>query len=145
MAEALKGADALKRRVRAVRQVFKPIGREWADTAVELGVPKLPIRDARMHAGDKHQPGRLHGSIRRKTATVYKAVVAAHYTAYFVDAGVKPHSMTKRTPGVKQDRTAFAKKHPGYKARPFRAYIAHESLRRHPVREAVINAWNESA
>jgi hypothetical protein len=71
-------------------------------------------------------------------------VVGAHYTAYFIDAGVKPHSMAKRG-GKGQDRTVFAKKHPGYKARPFRAYIAHESLRRNPMAETLIEEWNRSA
>lgn len=141
----LKGSVELKDRLKAVRLAFKPIGRRWADTAVDLGGPKLPVRPSSMHAGDKHAPGRLHGSIRRKTATQRKAVVGAHYTAYFIDAGVKPHSMTKRTPGVKQDRTVFAKKHPGYRARPFRAYIAHESLRRHPMAETLIDEWNKGA
>lgn len=139
----LKGGDDLVRRLTAVRLAFKPIGKKWADTAVDLGRPMLPTRPASMWAGDKHAPGRLAGSIRRKTATQRKAVVGAHYTAYFIDAGVKPHSMQKRGPG--QDRTVFAKKHPGYKARPFRAYIANESLRRHPMAETLIDEWNRSA
>lgn len=140
---SMQGGDDLKRRLKAVRLSFKAIGRKWADTAVDLGAPKLPVRPSSMRAGDKHPPGRLHDSIRRKSATQYKAVVGAHYTAYFIDAGVKPHSMTKRASG--QDRTVFAKKHPGYKARPFRAYIAHESLRRHPMAETLIDEWNRSA
>lgn len=139
----LQGADDLKRRLKAVRLAFKPIGRRWADTAVDLGRPKLPTRPASMWAGDRHAPGRLAGSIKRKSATQRKAVVSAHYTAYFIDAGVKPHSMAKRGKG--QDRTVFAKKHPGYKARPFRSYIAHESLRRNPMAETLIEEWNRSA
>ena len=141
----LQGGDDLKRRLKAVRLAFKPIGKRWADTAVDLGRPKLPTRPSSMRAGDGHAPGRLAASIKRKTATQRKAAVGAHYTAFFIDAGVKPHSMTKRTPGVKQDRTVFAKKHPGYKARPFRAYIAHESLRRNPMAETLIEEWNRSA
>ena len=145
MASSLKGSPELKARLKAVRLSFKAIGRIWADTAVDLGHPKLPVRKSSMRAGDKHAPGRLRASIRRTAATQRAAKVGAHYTAYFIDAGVKPHSMSKRTPGVKQDRTVFAKKHPGYKARPFRAYIAHESLRRNPMAETLIEEWNRSA
>lgn len=140
---SLKGGPELARRLKAVRLAFKPIGRKWADTAVDLGRPKLPVRPSSMRAGDGHEPGRLRGSIKRKTATQRKAVVGAHYTAYFIDAGVKPHSMKKRAKG--QDRTVFAKKHPGYRARPFRVYIAHESLRRHPMAETLIDEWNKAA
>ena len=143
MTSSLQGSDALKRRMKAVRLAFKPVGRVWADTAVVIGRPELPTRPASMRAGDKHAPGRLHGSIRRKSATQYKATVGAHYTAYFVDHGVKPHSMNKRAKG--QDRTVFAKRHPGYKARPFRAHMAHESLRRHPMAEQLIKEWNDAA
>jgi hypothetical protein len=138
----LKGAPELEARLKRVRLMFKPLGRKWADTAVDLGIPKLPIRPSTMRAD--HPPGRLHASIRRKTATQRKAVVGAHYTAYFIDAGVKPHSLKKRG-GAGQDRTVFAKKHPGYKARPFRAYIAHESLRRNPMVETLIDEWNKGA
>jgi hypothetical protein len=142
MASSLKGSPELRARLKAVRLAFKPIGKRWADTAVELGRPKLPVRPSSMHAGDGHAPGRLNASIRRTAATQYRARVGAHYTAYFIDAGVKPHSMTKRGRG--QDRTVFAKKHPGYKARPFRAYIAHESLHRNPMAEVLIEEWNKA-
>ena len=128
-----------------MRLAFKPIGKRWADTAVDLGRPELPTRPVLDAGWRRPRAGRLAASIKRKTATQRKAAVGAHYTAYFIDAGVKPHSMTKRTPGVKQDRTVFAKKHPGYKARPFRGYIAHESLRRNPMAETLIEEWNRSA
>lgn len=135
----LQGSDALKRRLEALRQVFKPLGREWADEGVVVGRPMLPVRPASMKAGDGHAPGRLHDSLRRKTATQYKAVIAAHYTGYFIDAGVKPHALGR--PG-----TIFAKRmHPGYKARPWRARMAHEALRRKPPLEALIKQWNDAA
>ena len=103
----------------------------------------VPVRPASMWAGDKHEPGRLRRSFKVKTATQRKAVIGGHYSAYFVDAGVKPHSMNKRAKG--QDRTVFAKKHPGYRARPFRARMAHEALRRNPMAESLIAEWNRSA
>ena len=143
MASNLKGTPEFKARLKRVQLMFKPLGRRWADTGVDIGTPLLPTRPTSMRAGDKHEPGRLRRSIRRKSATQRKAVIAAHYTAYFIDAGVKPHSMQKRSKG--QDRTVFARKHPGYRARPFRAHIAHESLRRHPMAETLIAEWNAGA
>lgn len=139
----LKGSPELQARLKAVRLCFKPIGRKWAETGVSLAPPMVPTRPASMWAGDKHQPGRLHSSFKVKTATQRKAVIGAHYTAYFIDAGVKPHSMQKRSKG--QDRTVFAKKHPGYKARPFRARMAHEALRQNPMAETLIAEWNRVA
>lgn len=139
----LKGSPELKARLKVVRLSFKDYARKWADKAVDLGRPRLPVRPASMRAGDKHDPGRLHGSIRRLTATQRTGKVGAHYTAYFVDAGVKPHSMQKR--GAGQDRTVFAKKHPGYRARPFRAYITHEALAENPLDQTLIDAWNSGA
>jgi len=144
----IKGADGLKARLKAVGKSWKPMARKWADTAVDLGHPKLPTRPSSMWAGDKHDPGRLAGSIRRKSITQRKAEVGAHYTAYFIDAGVKSHSMSRRRKGEgkyeRAARTVFAKKHPGYRARPFRGYIAHESLRKHPMSDTVIELWNKA-
>lgn len=135
----LQGSEELKARLKALRLVFKPLGKKWADDGVNIGRPMLPIRPASMKAGDGHAPGRLHNSLRRKSATQYKAVIAAHYTGYFIDHGVKPHPLGK--PG-----TIFAKRmHPGYKARPWRARMAHEALRRNDPLDALIKQWNDAA
>jgi hypothetical protein len=146
----LIGADDLKRRLLASRPAFKDYGRRWADDAVKIGTPMLPVRPASMHAD--HPPGTLRASLRRKSATRYKAVVAAYYTQYFIDAGVKPHSLRPRKGRPKKGthgRTIFEKAsrkvHPGYPARPFRARMAHEALDRNGLADTVIDAWNKAA
>lgn len=137
----LVGGEDLKRRLKAVRLSFKPIGRRWADGTVDEAKPRVPYRT-----------GRLRGSIRIKTATQRKAVVGAHYTAYFVDAGSVAHAIEARSArGLvfkgRGGRTVFTKKvnHPRIAARPFRAKAAHESLRKHPMADTLIDVWNESA
>lgn len=142
---ALKGATELKARLKAIRKdVFKPAGKDWADETAKIARGMVPNRNTRW------SKGRLHDSIRRKSATQKKAVVVAHYTAYFVDSGVKPHSLVRRKSRPSgQARTVFAraarKPHPGYRARPFRAAAAREGLRRRPVLDKVIAAWNRAA
>lgn len=136
---ALKGADDLGKRLKALRKdVFKPAVRLWADAATGIARADVPDRNTRW------SKGRLHDSIRRKTATQYKGVVVGHFTGYFVDAGVRPHSLQRR-----KSRTIFSsqarKGHPGYPARPWRGHATHEALRRHPVLDQCIAAWNKAA
>lgn len=133
----LKGGPELQARLRAIGQALKPMGRAWADEAVNIGRPMVPVRT-----------GRLRESMRRKSATQTKATVVAHYSAYFVDAGVKPHSLARRQKGesrtTRSARTIFHKKHPGYRARPFRERMAREALRRKPLSAELIAAWNRA-
>ncbi len=142
MASSLKGADQLTARLKALRKdVFKPAVRLWADEAVRVARASVPNRNTRWSKGN------LHDSIRRKSATQYKGVVVGRYTGYFVDAGVRPHSTSKGR--TKPGRTIFASKgrkgHPGYPARPWRGHATAEALRKHPVLDQVIDAWNKAA
>jgi hypothetical protein len=136
----LKGAPQLKARLKAIRETFKPLGREWADEVVIVARPMVPV-----------VTGRLRGSIRRKSATGRKATVVAHYSASFIDAGTKAHTIVpKRSGGLyftDGGRTVFAKKvnHPRTQARPFRQRAAEEGLRRHPLDEALVKQWNGAA
>ena len=143
----LIGADALKARLKALhKDVIKPVHKAWADEAVKI---------ARADVGGMSMPyskaGHLLASIKRKTATQKHAVVVASYHAYFVDAGVKAHSLQRRKSRPKGNlgRTIFAatarKPHPGYKARPFRAHAAQEAFRRTHPTDKVIAAWNRAA
>jgi hypothetical protein len=54
----------------------------------------------------------------------------------------------KSRPTSSAGRTIFSsfdrKGHPGYKARPFRQHMAEEALRRAPLDDAIIEAWNEA-
>ena len=138
---ALKGGPELRARLKAIRQSFKPIGRNWADDTVRLARPRVPVRT-----------GRLRQSIRRRNATQRRATVVAHYTAFFVDKGTKPHDIkAKRAKGLvfegRGGRTIFAPKvrHRGYAGRPFRDRAAKEALARNPAAEEIIKAWNRAA
>jgi hypothetical protein len=137
---SLKGGRELRARLKALRLAFKPIGREWADEYVDLARPRVPSRT-----------GRLRRSFRRKNATQRKATVAGHFTAFFIDAGPKPHRIVpkkaKRLIFQAGGRTIFAKavNHRGYRARPFRVRTMHDALRRKPMAEQIIDQWNRAA
>ncbi len=141
----LQGGPELMARLKALRKdVFKPGVRLWADEAVRVARASVPNRDTRW------SKGKLHDSIRRKSATQYKGVVVGFYTGYFVDAGVRPHSLKRRkSRPTGKARTIFAaaarKQHPGYPARPWRGHATAEALRKHPVLDNVIDAWNKAA
>jgi hypothetical protein len=145
----LTGKKELQLRMKAIgKDVFKPAGKQWADETVRLMRQRVPDRNTR------YSKGKLHDSIRRKSATQHKAVVEGRYTGYFVDAGVKPHSLQRRKSRPKGSqgrlgRTIFAaqarKVHPGYKARPFRARSARDALKRYPMSAEVIKVWNRAA
>jgi hypothetical protein len=151
----LKGGPELRARLKAIStNVFKPAGKDWADETARIasgmvGSMNMPWSGYNERRAKPQM--RLLPSIRRKSATAKKAVVVASYHAYFVDAGVKSHSMTRRSARLtsRTGRTIFAaaarKPHPGYPARPFRVKAATEALRRKPVRDKLITAWNEAA
>jgi len=137
---SLKGSPELQRRLRAIGQTFKPVGRKWADTTVNLAKPAVPVKT-----------GRLRKSIRRKNASMKRATVVAHFTAPMVDAGTKPHTIVpKRAKNLvfqAGGQTIFARKvhHRGARAQPFRQKAAREALRRTPMAEELIKLWNEAA
>jgi hypothetical protein len=126
----LKGAPELKARLKAIGQTFKPLGKKWATEGAELARPKVP-----------YVTGKLRGSFRVKSATATKAVVGGWYTAYFIDAGARWPSKSR-----KGKNTIFHKRS-GYRMRPrpFRAYIAHEALRRNPAVGELVKLWNDAA
>ncbi len=136
----LKGTAQFKARLKAAGEMFKPYGREWADEYVTVAKPMVPV-----------VTGRLRGSIRRKNASAKKASVQAHFTAVFVDAGTKAHTIVpKRAQGLyftDGGNTVFAKKvnHPATRAQPFRERAMSESLRRKPMAERLIKEWNSAA
>lgn len=151
MSKVLTGKDPLKARLKAIAtNTFKPGGKDWADEAVKLG---------RSRVGSYHMPysrGVLVPSIRRKSATAKRATVTGSFHAFFVDAGTRGNgsqSRARRAAGVKKPRTVFTRaavkatrrRGGGYDARPFRSWMAHEALRRKPMSEALIRAWNEGA
>lgn len=137
----LQGARALRARFKALRGVFKPLGRDWADRTV-----------IRARGRVKVVTGKTRNSIRRKTATQRKAAVTAGYGARFLDKGTVPHAMKARRfsvmsfPHSSTGQPVFAKRvqHPGSRAQPFLRVSAKEELATdHKVR-VVINTWNKA-
>jgi hypothetical protein len=138
---SLQGAPQLRARLKAIRLTFKGYGRTWADTTASEMRSRVPVRT-----------GRLKASIRRKSATQRRAVVAGHYTANFVDAGSKAHDIVpKSKPRLifqnSQGRTIFARKvhKDRIAARRFKRPAALAALRRHPISDTMIGLWNKAA
>jgi hypothetical protein len=138
---SLKGAPELRARLTAIKGVFKPVARQWAKDDVILSRASVPVKT-----------GKLRRSIRVTSVTAKKARVGGFYTAYFIDAGPKPHAIAAK--GVKgrlifqaEGRTIFARKvhSRGYRARPFRQRAAEEALRRNPLAVSIIKLWNDAA
>lgn len=137
---ALKGGRELRRRLKAIKTVFKPVGRRWADDTADLAKRYVPKRT-----------GKTAASIRRKNASMKRATVKAVYTARIVMAGSKAHDIRpKRMRAVKfnvagQPRFAKRVKHPGHKGNDFAKKAAREALADNPMAEELIRQWNEAA
>lgn len=137
---SLKGGPELRKRLKAIKVAFKPIGRSWADETAREARSRVPVRT-----------GNLQRSIRRRNATLRRATVVGHYSANFVDAGTKAHVIrpkrAKRLRFTSGGNTIFAKKvnHPRVRARPFKKESARAALRKHPMAETLIDQWNRAA
>lgn len=141
MTARLRGGEDLRKRLRAIGTAFKPIGQKWTKETVKAGRPMVPVRT-----------GRLRKSFVRGTASMKRATVKGHFTAYFVDKGPKPHVI--RPKGAKGlvfegrgGRTVFARQvhHRGYRGRPFRKRMAVEGLRNTDMVDELIKLWNDAA
>ena len=133
----LTGARELRARFKALRQVFKPIGRQWADGTVRRAKGRVRVRS-----------GKTKNSIRRQNATQRKAAVSAGYGARFLDKGTVPHELRARKVRAMKfnvaGRPMFAKhvRHPGAKPQPFLRVSAREELASSDKVDTVIRAWN---
>lgn len=145
---SLKGGPELRARLRAIKQSFKPIGKNWAtDTAAH----------ARGHVPKK--TGRLARSIRVRNASQKRATVVGHFTANFVDAGTKAHDIRPKKartlafagavqgPGSPGGRTIFSKRvhHPRTRPQRFKRAAALYGLQKNPMALEVIRQWNEAS
>ncbi len=150
MSKALIGKEELRARIKAIQadNVFKPAGKQWADETVRLARSRVPNRNTR------YSTGKLHDSIRRKSANKNKDIVTGRYTGYFVDAGTQGHGLNSRASRAARGglttrlQTRFApqrRKGPGYAARPFRARSAQDALAKYPMSAEVIRLWNRAA
>ena len=135
----LEGTRELRARLKAIRTVFKPVGREWADRVVVLAKPRVPYRT-----------GKTRGSIRRANATLRKARVTGFYPVNFIDAGTKAHDVKPKSAKVLRftvgGKPRFAKKvHiPAKAARPFKKDVAQEALRQTDMLGRLISLWNQA-
>lgn len=135
----LIGADAAKRRMRAIEDVHKPILRDWSEETVRQARSAVPVRT-----------GRLKRSIAVGRGRERQAVVVAHPSMYFVDSGTRAHPIEPSGAGVLawQDRgPRFAKRvsHPRTAARPFRDRVVRAALERTDMAEHAVDAWNGAA
>jgi len=147
----LKGSRELRARLRAIRQTFKPIGKNWATDTRDYARGHVPVRT-----------GRLKASIRVRNASQRRATVVGHFSAFFVDKGTKAHPEKAKRVSVMRyglskqgptfggfapgQATVFSKKvnHPRTRAKPFRVAAAREGLRKNPMAVELIKQWNSA-
>jgi hypothetical protein len=141
----LQGARELRARLKAMRQIFKPIGREWADATATSA-------KRRIQAAGAVDTGKTVGSIRRRNASQRKATVVGHYPINFIDAGTRAHDIVPKKARMlrfedRGGRTVFARKvhKRAQPARPFKAAAARDGLRDTNLRERLIELWNRAA
>ena len=136
----LRGARELRRRLKAIRTVFKPVGKRWADETASRAKRYVPKRT-----------GKTAASIRRKNASMKKATVQAVYTAQILSKGSQPHVIRPRKARAMKFSTGgapvFAKKvnHRGHKGNDFARRAAGEALERNPMAQELVDLWNGAA
>ena len=137
---ALRGGRELRQRLKAIKTVFKPVGRRWADDTVKLAKRYVPKRT-----------GKTQRSIRRKNASQKRATVQAVYTARMLMAGSQAHDIRpKRMRAMKfnvagQPRFAKKVRHPGHGKNDFADRAARQALAANPMAEELIREWNRAA
>lgn len=137
---ALRGTPELRRRLKAIKTVFKPVGKEWTEETVKLAKRRVRVNT-----------GKTRNSIRKKNASLTRASVQASGGARFLEAGTSEHDIkVKRFTAMKwtsRGQPMFAKRvrHPGMRKQPFLRNSAREVLERLPVLEHLIELWNKAA
>lgn len=136
----LLGAKELRSRMDAVRDVFQPVARRWAEDTVDLARTRVPAAT-----------GKTRASIRVRSATRRRAVVAVSYVGRFIEGGTKAHTIqprkTKALKFTAGGQTVFARKaeRRAQRARPFLAPSATQALDESPLGEELVAAWNAGA
>jgi hypothetical protein len=137
---SLQGASQLRARLKAIKTVFKPAGRQWADATAAAAKRYVPVKT-----------GKTRASIRRRNASQKKASVVGFYPVNFIDAGTKAHTIKPRHRKALKfsegGRPIFRKKvhKPAQAARPFKKRAADEGLRRVDIIRDLIELWNQAA
>ena len=136
----LKGSRELRARLKAIKTVFKPVGKDWADETVRISKGTVRVRT-----------GATQRSIRRRNASMKKATVVASAPALWLDQGTKPHDIVPKRGGFlrfsKGGQVIFAKRarHPGQRATHFAERAAQAALAKTPIIGHLIDLWNKAA
>lgn len=136
----LKGSRELRQRLKAIRTVFKPVGRSWAEETKRLASRRVKVRT-----------GKTQRSIRVKNASQRKASVEARHGARFLEAGAQAHAMKpRRFTAMKftaRGQPVFAKRvqHPGHRKQPFLHDSARDALEEADLLQELIDLWNRAA
>jgi hypothetical protein len=137
---ALKGSRELRRRLKAIRTVFKPVGRTWAEETVRLAQSRVKVRT-----------GKTKSTIRVKNASMRKAAVEAKGGGRFLEAGTKAHPIkARRFQAMKWNAAGqpmFARRvaHPGMRKQPFMHRSARDALGKADMLRELIDLWNRAA
>ena len=138
----VRGTPELRARLRAIKQTFRPVGRQWASSTV---------KHARSGAGFNDRSGKGRRSIRVKSASTRRAtVVARHYVA-ILDKGHKQYTITPKKAArlafQANGRTVFARKvtKPASRGLGFANRAGKAALRDTPMAEELIRLWNGAA
>ncbi len=137
---SLQGASALRSRLKAIKTVFKPAGRQWADETARIAKTMVPVRT-----------GKTRDSIRRRNASQKKATVVGYYPVNFIDAGSKEHDIKPKKMSVMKftdgGGPVFARKvhKRAIAARPFKKEAARRGLEKVNILKDLIDLWNKAA
>jgi hypothetical protein len=139
---ALKGSRELRARLKAIKQVFKPAGKDWADATV---------LEAKRRLSTSVATGKTMASVRRRNASQRKATVVGNFPVNFIDAGTKAHDIQSKRVSVLKfsagGQTVFARKvhKRATAARPFKKESAEAGLRKVDIIRDLIELWNRAA
>lgn len=137
---ALRGGRELRARLRAIKTVFKPVGRRWADETTKLARSRVKV-----------VTGKTRATIRRKNASMTRASVEAKGGARFLEAGTVPHVIKARRVGTMKfnvgGRPVFAKRvsHPGSRKQPFLRRSGADALEKIDMLRDLVDLWNKAA
>lgn len=138
----LRGSKELRRRLKAIKTVFKPAGKDWTEHTVAAAKRRL---------ASSVDTGKTRASVRRRNASQKKASVVGRYPVNFIDAGVKAHDIKPKNAKVLKfdvgGRTIFAKKvhKRAIPARPFKKESGREGLEKVDILSDLIDLWNRAA
>lgn len=136
----LRGAEDLRKRLRALGQTFKPLGRQWGRETVKLARPQIPA-----------VTGKTRRSLRVRHANMRRATVYGSFVASIIDKGAQPHVIrakkSSRLVFQAGGRTIFARSvhHRGVRGKRYAGRAGREALRRVDMAQQLIDQWNKAA